>query len=268
MSVAKIKIFIESIGLAAPGLVSWQESLPILRGEQAYNAAPLSAYTPTLLPANEQRRATATVRIAFRVAEEAIRNSSSAADSLATVFASSDADMMVSHRLCTALAQTPRLVSPTDFHNSVHNAPSGYWHIGARSHFPSSAIAAYDYSFTVGLLEAMTQTQIEHQPTLLVCYDIPAPEPLLESRPLANPFGVAIVLSPIHSTHSLASVSLTDLHASENESIAMPDLESLRLSNPAGRALPLLQHIAQQRSGDVVFQRSRERRCKLSVAVN
>ena len=35
------------------------------------------------------------------------------------VFASSDADLAIIHRICVALTATPRLISPTDFHNSV-----------------------------------------------------------------------------------------------------------------------------------------------------
>jgi hypothetical protein len=260
--------YIQAVGLAAPGFNNWSESIAILRGDQPYAAAPLSAFAPTLLPANEQRRATATVRIAFRVAEEAVRNSGLSAGSLATVFASSDADMMVSHRICTALAQTQRMVSPTDFHNSVHNAPSGYWHIGARSHLPSSAIAAFDYSFAAGLLEALTQVQIEQQPTLLVCYDVPAPEPLLAKRPLGHIVAVALLLTPERSRNALAHIELADLNCSAPESVTdTAAFETLRLSNPAGRAFPVLQLIARQQSGDIVLQRSAERFMKLRIAV-
>lgn len=250
-------VFIEAVGLAAPGLPNWAEGISVLRGEAAYFGAALSPFTPTVLPANEQRRATATVRIAFRVAEEAVRNSERAADRLATVFASSDADMMVSHRICSALAQTQRLVSPTDFHNSVHNAPSGYWHIGAHSHLPSSAVAGYDYSFAAGLLEAMTQTQIEGQPTLLVCYDVPAPEPLLASRPLENPFAVAMLLSPEESAASLARIDLPAVTTAEGEThAASVELETLRRTNPAARSLPVLQRLAIRQNGAVILRRS------------
>jgi hypothetical protein len=250
-------VFIEAIGLAGPGLPSWAESIPTLRGESAYFGAALSPFTPTVLPANEQRRATATVRIAFRVAEEAVRNSERSADELATVFASSDADMLVSHRICTALAQSQRLVSPTDFHNSVHNAPSGYWHIGAHSHHASSAVAGHDHSFAVGLLEAITQVQIEGRPTLLVCYDVPAPEPLLAGRPLENPFAVAMLLSPAESSTSLARIGIATASATDEATTAKsPHLEALRLSNPAARCIPLLQRLALRQDGGLILRRS------------
>jgi len=253
-------VFIDAIGLAAPGLPTWRDALPVLRGEQPYAPTPLANYAPTLLPANEQRRATATVRLAFRVGEEAIRDSGQDAARLATVFASSDADMMVSHRICTALAQSQRLVSPTDFHNSVHNAPSGYWHIGAHSHLPSSAVAGHDFSFAVGLLEAISQTLSDAQSTLLVCYDVPAPEPLLERRPLGNPFAVAMLLSPSRSTNSIAQITLATLDDNEAETpMTEPQWETLRRSNPAARALPLLQLLARRQSDVVRIGRSATR---------
>jgi Beta-ketoacyl synthase, N-terminal domain len=261
-------VYIEAIGVAAPGLPNWRDSGATLRGSHAYAATSLSSHAPSLLPANEQRRATATVRLAFKVAEEAIHSSEYAANSIATVFASSDADMLVSHRICTALAQTPRFISPTDFHNSVHNAPSGYWHIGAVSRQPSSAIAAHDYSFTAGLLEAMTQVTAEQQTTLLVCYDVPAPEPLLARRPLANSFAVAIVLASQRSTKTLAKLALNTMSTADSETVATStELETLRLSNPAARALPLLQQLAERRNGELVLRRSAERCCGMQVTV-
>ncbi len=82
------------------------------------------------------------------------------------VFASSDGDGDIVHRLCTALATPAAAVSPTDFHNSVHNAATGYWSIGAHSQAPSTAICAYDGSFSAGLLEAACQIAVEARPVL------------------------------------------------------------------------------------------------------
>lgn len=262
------RVFVDGIGIAAPGINGWPDARILLRDERTYAHAPFPSFAPTLLPANETRRATATVRIAFRVAEEAIRTSNAAADNVATVFASSDADMGVSHRICTALAQTQRLVSPTDFHNSVHNAPSGYWHIGARSHLPSSAIAAHDFSFAAGLLEAITQVQTENRNTLLVCYDVPAPEPLLERRPLGEPFAIALLLSPSKHDRSLCAISIDDI-ASKNAAseFDVAALESLRLSNPAARCLPLLRILAQGRNSITHLKRSPDRALTVSLSM-
>ncbi|HEX2585981.1 MAG TPA: beta-ketoacyl synthase chain length factor [Steroidobacteraceae bacterium] len=243
--------YIHAISFVAPGLPDWPQTRAVLRGEAAYQPAELATYQPDLLPPNERRRASSTVRMAFRIAEELTRNKSIAADQLACVFSSADGDLAIAQRICNALAEATRLVSPTDFHNSVHNAPAGYWSIAANAKGPSTAIAAYDYSFAAALLEAHGMVQVEQQPTLLVVYDIPAPKPLHASRPVSIPAGVGLLLRN-DATNAIASVTLDigDIDATHcNDSI----LESLRISNPAARALPLLQAIATGKAGNIVI---------------
>jgi hypothetical protein len=100
------------------------------------------------------------------------------------------------HRLCTALATPAAAVSPTDFHNSVHNAATGYWSIGAHSQAASTAICAHDGSFAAGLLEAACQIAIEKHPVLLVTVDLPYPPPLAPHRPVRHGFAAALALEP------------------------------------------------------------------------
>src|SRR3546814_15329258 len=119
-----IDVYLHAIGLAAPGLPDWPQARGMLRGEATFQPEPLAPYAPPLLPPNERRRATPVVRQAFRVAEEAIAGRD--AGDLAPVFAGSDADMAILQRISAALATPERIVSPTDFHNSVHHADAGY----------------------------------------------------------------------------------------------------------------------------------------------
>ncbi|MGH8460322.1 MAG: beta-ketoacyl synthase chain length factor [Stenotrophobium sp.] len=244
-------LFIESVGLAAPGLADWMAARPVLRGEQPQVVQELSVYQPNLLPPNERRRATAAVRLAFRVCEDAMNASEFKPAELAGVFASSEADTGILHRLCTALADEARAVSPTDFHNSVHNAAAGYWSIAAGARLPSVSLSAYDASFTAGLLESATLAHGDNCKVLLAAYDIRPPEPLYATRPLAQAMGVALVLTPQRSARSLASLGITLSRAAETV-MADAQLEGLRCCNPAGRALPLLRLLALQASGDVI----------------
>ena len=73
----------------------------------------------------------------------------------------------ITHQICEALARPEREVSPTSFHNSVHNAPAGYWSIATGSRLASTSICAYDVSFAAGLLEAAAYATVEHQPVML-----------------------------------------------------------------------------------------------------
>jgi len=241
--------FLRSVGIAAPGLAGWNASLDILRGLTPYAAMAETPYAPALLPPNERRRATASVRQAFRAAEDAINVAGVDARELASVFASSDADMMVLHRICAALAQTPRAISPTDFHNSVHNAASGYWSIAVQSIAVTTTLSAFDASFTVGLLEAMALVDA-HRDVLLVAYDALAPQPLLAKRPLAVPASVAVVLSAQAGPAPLGRIAIDASDAPETN-CPNPALEELRRGNPALRALPLFELLAAKRAATV-----------------
>jgi len=250
-----MSVFIESVGIAAPGLASWSAAQGILRGDSPYVPSTLPPHAPALLPANERRRATPTVRIAFQAAEDAIQGTSIAAAQLATVFASSDADLNIIHRISLALTQTPRLVSPTDFHNSVHNAAAGYWSIAVGSRAPSSTLSAYDFSFAAGLAEACNLVAIDRCDTLLVAFDLPPPQPLYAKRPIGCIAGVGLILTHARTERSLASLGCKQARAAITPA-STPALEELRRSNPATAALPLLESLAKRQSGRVVLPRS------------
>lgn len=236
-----IDLHVHAIGLAAPGLPNWPEGAAVLRGERPCDPQPLPLHAPQLLPPNERRRATASVRQAFRAAEEAVAGRD--ATQLATVFAGSDGDLTILNRICTALAAHSSAISPTDFHNSVHNAAAGYWGIGIGSRAPSTTLAAYDGSFAQGLLEAGLQVVTQGQPVLLVVFDVPAPEPLLQARHLASAASCALWLDAAPGPAPLARLRL-ELSSEDETRLDDPTLETLRRGNPALRALPLLRAIA------------------------
>jgi hypothetical protein len=252
MNAARDAIFVEAIGFAAPGMPSWRASGATLRGEQPFVSSPLPPHAATMLPLNERRRATPAVKLAFQAAEDAMQSTALPASGLATVFASSDADLSIIHRICLALTTTPRFISPTDFHNSVHNAAAGYWSIAAGARAPSTTISAHDGTFAAGLLEACLMVHVDDCDVLLVAFDLPAPEPLHEKRCIAHPVAVALVLTRQPSGRALAALTCATTIAAET-TLAEPALDSMRLDNPAARALPLLQLLARASAGRVIL---------------
>ena len=162
-----------------------------------------------------------------------------------TVFASSEGEMAVFDALCQALATPDRFISPTLFHQSVHNAAAGYWGIATAGQQSSTALSCYDDTFSAGLLEAVTMVGSEQCPVLLVVYDLDAPVLLREARPITTGFAVAMVLVP-ESSCALAAMQVRLDHILEEEEsrLLQPDLERLRLGNPAARSLPLLSAVA------------------------
>lgn len=235
-------LYLHAIGACLPGLPDWASARAVLRGEQAYLGAEIVAPGSPLLPPNERRRAPLAVRLAFRAAEDAVNGAGLNAAEWASVFATSDADTPIIHRICSALAEPGRVISPTDFHNCVHNAAAGYWSIAVGCQRPSSSISAWDESLAAGLLEAAALVHGDGEKVLLVAYDIPPPVPLHAARPIAQAGGIALAVSG-EATGALARISLACGKAPQTTMVE-PALESLRLANPALRALPLLQALA------------------------
>lgn len=170
------------------------------------------------------------------------------------------------HVICETLASDDRKLSPTRFHNSVHNAPAGYWSIATHATAPSNVLCAHDGSFAAGLLESLCQVSVDGAANLLIVYDSDYPEPLRAVRPVPDAFAVALVLAPEPSTHTLAriDVALTDAHAT---TLAHAELEALRGGNPAARALPLLEAVAAQRSHSVVLDYLPDTRLHVDVVL-
>ena len=242
--------WIEGIGFLAPGMPDWPTARAILRGETPLTAAPSVLPAPSILPPAERRRASRVVKLTLAIGLEAAAHAGADVATLATVFSASGADGHNCHALCEQLATDDRQISPTRFHNSVHNAGAGYWGIATGSMAPCQVICAYDASFDAGLLDAIGQVVVDRQPTLLIAYDSEYPEPLFTKRPVPDVAGVALLLTPERSERSLASISVTPASAAA-EPLADAVLESLRLSIPALRALPLLQKLARGEAGKV-----------------
>ena len=251
MSAAPLQAWINGIGLIAPGLPDWATAAAVLRGEAAYVTAPSVLPVPLLLPPAERRRASRVIRLSLGVGLEAVTHAGADASTLATVFAASGADGHNCHSLCEQLAGDDRQISPTRFHNSVHNAAAGYWGIATRAMAPCQVIGAYDASFGAGLLDALAQVAVDGQPVLLIAYDSEYPEPLHAKRDTPDCGGVALLLSP------RAEGALGTLTVAPTSDVAesMPDasLEALRTSIPALRALPLLRRVACGEAGDAVL---------------
>ena len=245
-------LYIHAVGVAAPGLQGWAQARPVLAGAQPWLAAPETPYAPQLLPPNERRRAPPGVRQAFRAAEDA--KSACAADfsQLATVFASSDSDLTVMDRINSALAEPVRAVSPTDFHNSVHNAASGYWSIAVGCRQPGTAVGGHDGSFAMGLIEAAALVHGDGFGVLLVAFDVPPPPLLRPFRPMHCAGSIALVLGAEPGEGALARVHLSLADEAESP-LSDAALEELRRGNPALRGLPLLQAIARGAAARMVL---------------
>lgn len=240
-----MKVFVEGVGILGPGLCGWQASRAILAGTAAYVDAALVIPPNDLLPPAERRRTGLAVKIALAVGCEAVAHAQCNASELPAVFASSAGEGENMQAIFETLAADGREISPTRFHNSVHNAPSGYWSIATRSMAPSISLACYDASFVAGLIEAGAQAFTGENAVVLMSYDAPYTQPLQAVRPISAGFGIALVLTGNKTNRSLAELEISIVRRNcASTPIANAQLESMRLGIPAARGLPLLAALA------------------------
>jgi hypothetical protein len=238
-----LQVHIEGIGLWSAELGDFASFKAHLKGEPV--TAPASRPPAATLPANERRRAPESVLLAVEVAGQAVAMSGREARDLPCVFSSAYGDQLISDYMCATLATTPAELSPTRFHNSVHNAPAGYWTIATGCHATSSAVSAGHASLGAGLLEAATLSVTEQRPVLLVCSDIAGQGPVGDMSGTRHSFGVALVISPTPISHALARLDLTLLPHANDALRPAPATGAWFETNPiAASAWPLMQNLS------------------------
>jgi hypothetical protein len=237
-------LYLDGIGFWATGLPDWPAARAAFLGEPTSRSGDARRPSPALLPPAERRRAPDSVVLALEVAAQAIAQSGMNPADVPTVFASAHGDTAITDYMCSTLVEQPALISPTKFHNSVHNAAAGYWTIGARCTAPSSALTAFDCSFAAGFVEAATQSAADACPVLLVGYDIEASGALASVTTSRGLLAVALVLSPMASKRTVATIAWT-LQSGFRQATQIRSDAARRLQrNASANALPLFESLA------------------------
>jgi hypothetical protein len=266
MNAGRLKCWIGGVAVIGPGLPGWAESEAILAGAIPWERSDIVVPAPSLLSPTERRRTSLTVRLALSAAMEACADVE-APETLETVFASGNGDGAVVGGILEALHDPAGvIISPTQFHNSVHNAAAGYWHIAVRSTAPSISLGCHDYSFGTGLLAAVTQTMAHKAGVLLCAYDVPLPEPLATVRPTAFSFATAMVLWPEKPRNARGMLSMSYVPTTEPKDQSMDGLGALVTENPAARSLPLLRALAMKNDSPFSIALAEDAHLSIQVA--
>jgi hypothetical protein len=245
-----IQVAVLGIGAWSPQWTDWNSAMDVLCGKVDIAANVGARPAPSILPPTERRRAPESVLLGVEVALQACTMARVAPSGLPHVFASSYGELAISDYLCETLAKSPLDVSPIRFHNSVHNAPAGYWAIAAGCTRSSTAISAGDWTFGAGLLETALTIASNHAPALLSVYDVAATGPLRDVVACSTKFGVGFVLAPDR-TDAAARLRIRRVADGKPTELASAAsvLHAVHRENPAARSLELLQAIARKESG-------------------
>ncbi|MGH8156281.1 MAG: beta-ketoacyl synthase chain length factor [Rhodanobacteraceae bacterium] len=239
-----LQLAVTGIGAWLAGAPDWPALRGVLLGEQGLVNDAHARPPGAMLPAAERRRAPDGVRLAAEVAAQACAMAGADPATLPCIFATTHGELAITDYLCETLARAPLDLSPTRFHNSVLNAPAGYWTIATGCTAASSAVTARHFSFAAGLLEAATLACAESTSVLFACCDVASHGPLAEMTRTTLVFGTALVLAP--GDHATARVRLAPRPGATDESApAVLALRGVAGDNPSNaHALALLSAIA------------------------
>jgi len=244
VAASRLSVRIEGIGAWTRGAPDWPSMRALLRGEQGLREDAPGKPAAGALPAAERRRAPEGVLLATEIAAQACAMAARDAAGLPCVFASTQGELAITDYMCETLSVAPRELSPTKFHNSVHNAPAGYWTIATGCTAGSSAVSGYHVTFGAGLLEAAVLAAAEDTPVLFAAYDVAATGPLLEIARISRAFGMALVLAPCDEV-AIPRITLTLRNRPAAITAAPAAVAALAQDNPlTAHALALLAALA------------------------
>lgn len=228
--------------VAAPGIADWTTLRSVLAGAAVDPDQP--AVQSTLLSPRDRRRAPAAVRLNFAAAEQACLAAGLSPGAPVAVFSSAMGDIEISDYICRTLAEQPGQLSPTRFHNSVHNAASGYWSIGTGATGDVTAVSGGRDSVTAGWIEALARVVNDSTVVLLVVCDDRGHGPMRDLWPSVHPFCSALVLARPGARTPIARLEAT-LEPCRDAGPALPTVLAERvIDNPSARMLPALALIA------------------------
>lgn len=246
LGISMTRLDIVGLGIWSPYFGNWNEFCSGVKTGEWQSEVKLQ---PDLIPAKSRRRAPQLVKMAVEVMSQACETAAADPQNVATVFSSVMGDMQITDYLCRALSKTPKLVSPTKFHNSVHNAAPGFWSITTGAFSAGSAVSAFEYTPSMALLEACILAAEEDLPVLLVTQEVAATQPLMTVCPAEQPFSAGLLLAPPgFSNKPLFALEFRV----ENQACQWPplsdDLHSLLGSNMSASLLPMLASLVSLRS--------------------
>ncbi len=232
-------------GAWGKGFENWQDLQNILQGKGHNESMPVSP-KPEIIPANERRRAPLPVKLAVESSWQATQNAGIDPKELSCVFVSGLGDTQLTDYMCKVLAGEDKQLSPTKFHNSVHNAAAGYWTISTSCMKSANSVAAYNESVSLTLLEGITQCIAEGVPVLLTFFDAPVSAVLKSLLKNETPFAFSMIIAPSDSTYEGLTLEANVLQ----ETTAWPVfsshydvLDNAYNENPVAKVLPILKHI-------------------------
>lgn len=242
------------VGAWGQSFRNWDDLQALLNGQDIEDDG-AKGPKPEVIPANERRRAPLPVRLAVEASWQAVQKAGFDPKELPSVFVSSLGDTQLTDYMCKVLAGDNKALSPTKFHNSVHNAAAGYWTISTGCMQAANSVAGFEQSVALTLFEALIQAQAEQTPMLLTFYDAPSSEVLRGLLKNEQPFAVSLVIAPSKLKHVGIPLTMSvDEHVVDWPKGDWGEaLQHSYDNNPVARILPLLKLLLDPSNGAIAL---------------
>ncbi len=245
MTASPLLCRIAGLGAWGPGFTDWPQLRGLLQSPVDGDLPPAANPSPQVIPANERRRAPLPVKMAVEVSWQALQQAGLSAADVACVFGSGLGDTEITDYMCRELTTELKQLSPTKFHNSVHNAAAGYWTISSGCMKSANSIAAYEDTAALALLEGAIQCVQQDEPVLVTLFDTPAHASYRQIFACNQPFAAAMLLCPGHYPATGPLLRLDPQATAGAPRLPRhPALADLHRKNPAARLLSLLDLLA------------------------
>ncbi|WP_299877576.1 beta-ketoacyl synthase chain length factor [uncultured Cocleimonas sp.] len=263
-----LRCSIKAVGGWGQNYTNWQELSELLTtGATAENTA--SSPKPEIIPANERRRAPLPVKLAVESSWQATQSAGLDPKGLACVFVSGLGDTQLTDYMCKVLATENMQLSPTKFHNSVHNAAAGYWTISTGCMKAANSVAGFNESVSLAILEAVTQCVQEQAPVQITFYDAPSSEilkPLLKND---QSFSASLIIEPVLESNqndsNLLEMQLVSQATEWPELDLETHLDTSYKQNPSARILAVLNMLTKDSADTVLLPLSAETSLQLTL---
>jgi hypothetical protein len=184
-------VYVRGLGFWTPGYASPEAWC---RGESDPS---VDAPEVALLSGPLRRRATGLTRMAVEVLEQAVRTAGCDVATAPIVWATSHGEHATAIKILGMMRSGEGKLSPTHFHNSVHNAASGYASIATGNCAPSTTLTGGAELVASTFLEAICHLEAGAEDVVVVLAD----------EPLLPPFGCSDGKAPLALAFCLSSRS-------------------------------------------------------------
>lgn len=240
-------VFLRGVGL-------WSTGFPNPEAWCRGQADPeLKTAEAALLEGSLRRRASPLTRISVDVFEQSTRAAGADPATIPTIWATAHGEHGTAIKLLKMMLRGEGKVSPTHFHNSVHNTPSAYASIAAGNGSASTTLTGGPELVSSAILEAFCHLDAGTPEIVVVLGDEPLHAPF-ERADMQEPLAIAFVFA---SEPDDAAFRLSNLRREPLPSTKPHErLGGLYVS--AG--LPLVEHVVSGRPGTIPLEIEEQRR--------